>query len=77
MYIVYWTERAEAQSKEFDTNEMSLALVLMEKLRKQIGIRFISMSSEHPDCTSLLGVDSVSEGVLPNGLEYGWKKRRI
>lgn len=34
------------------------------------------MASEIVDCVTKLGVDCVVDGILPNGDNYDWKKRR-
>lgn len=40
------------------------------------GNRFVTIASENPDSIGLSGVDSVENGLLPNGEAYTWKKRR-
>ena len=40
------------------------------------GWKFVTIASENPNCTSLPGVDSVKDMILPNGAEYGYVKRR-
>jgi hypothetical protein len=77
MYMVYWTvvtaDACTPHEKLFETTEMAAAMQYMEALRKRQregeGLRFITMSSEHPD---LVG----SPGVDVTGPEYNWKKRR-
>lgn len=77
MYMVYWTMVEDGGhapgSQAFDTTEMVEAMAFMEALRKRQrageGVRFITMSSEHPDSVGHPGVDVT-------GADYDWKKRR-
>lgn len=77
MYMVYWTIADEGghapHAQAFDTSEMVKAMAFMEDLRKRQrageGVRFITMSSEHPDSVGHPGVDVT-------GADYDWKKRR-
>lgn len=77
MYMVYWTiveaDACTPHEKLFETAEMVEAMQYMETLRKRQregeGVRFITMSSEHPDLVGHPGVDVT-------GPEYSWKKRR-
>lgn len=75
--MVYWTVVGEAGStchaQAFDTAGMVPAMTFMEALRARQrageGIRFVTMSSEHPDSVGHPGVDVT-------GPDYNWKKRR-
>lgn len=77
MYMVYWTtienDIAEAQGQEFASDKMSAAMAFLEALRtrQRAGedIRFVTMSSEHPDSVGHPGVADPEPG-------YNWKKRR-
>ena len=77
MYMVYWTvvdgASKIAHAREFDSQDMASAMRLMEELRSQqrsgMGVRFITMSSEHPDSVG-------HPGVAEPGPDYHWKKRR-
>lgn len=40
------------------------------------GNRFVTIASENPNSVGQPGVDSVKDGVLPDGEEYTWRKRR-
>jgi hypothetical protein len=69
MFKVYWTDlEGKSIGKEF--TDMTLALSFTQELRNQYKRKFVTLCSENPDCTSLSGVDEVSE-------DYSWKKRRI
>jgi len=37
---------------------------------------FVTISGNGHDIVGMFGVDSVEEGVLPDGSIYNWKKRR-
>jgi hypothetical protein len=77
MYMVYWTtvegENSRPHAKPYDTGEMLAAMQFMEQLRTRQrageGVRFVTMSSEHPDSVGHPGVDVTGPG-------YKWKKRR-
>lgn len=68
------------KSQMFQTNEMDNAMELMADLRKarreHAGISFITLVSEHPDSVGEAGVDSIKNGMCPDGVEYTWMKRR-
>lgn len=87
MFRVYWTEQEtlEAQGvqvtptnhvcfKDFDLQQMSMALQFAETLRcrQRAGdaIRHITMSSENPYSIGKCG-------VADPPVDYAWKKRRI
>jgi len=75
MYRVYYTnEHGEARAYNEDTLEAALATA--EGLRRNVRNRFVTMASEDPNSIGKPGVDSVEDGVLPNGELYTWKKRR-
>jgi cystathionine beta-lyase family protein involved in aluminum resistance len=38
---------------------------------------FVTISGGGYDIVGRFGVDAVVAGVLPNGMDYNWKKRRI
>lgn len=77
MYMVYWTlvenDDASAQSRAFDSSEMSAAMKFMEELRTRQrageGVCFVTMSSENPHSVGHPGVADPHPG-------YDWKKRR-
>ena len=54
---------------------LNKALKMTEELRRE-GNTFVTMVSEDPNQIGKPGVDAVEEGVLPNGEEYTWRKRR-
>jgi len=74
MFKVYWTYGDETYSTDFDS--MTDALAECESLRKH-GCRFVTMVSEHTDQVGKMGVDAVTNGKCPDGVEYDWKKRRL
>lgn len=73
MFKVYWTYGEESYGICFD--KMTDALDHCKTLRES-GRIFVTMVSENPDSIGKSGVDSVEDGMLPNGDTYGWKKRR-
>ena len=75
MFKVYWTDQYGTVFGH-EIPDMTVALKTAQALRGD-GYRFVTMVSENPDSVGKAGVDSVEDGVLPNGDAYGWKKRRI
>jgi hypothetical protein len=73
VHRVYWTEDGCAQFEDFTSDGLGLCLKQCESLRQRrhdgSDIKFISISSEIPECTSLPGVGY-------NKTEFEWKKRR-
>lgn len=74
MFRVYWTDSAGA-AQASDATELSTVLKQTEDLRKA-GNRFVTMVSEDPNSVGLPGVDEITAGILPDGAEYSWRKRR-
>ena len=72
-YMVYWHYDNTPYSREFF--DMGEALVFMEHLRKS-GRSHVTLSSENTNQVGKMGVDSVENGVLPDGLEYIYKTGR-
>jgi hypothetical protein len=46
------------------------------KEKRRAGFSFVSLTSENPDSVGQPGVDSIKDGVLPDGENYTWMKRR-
>ena len=75
MYKVYWTdELGNPQAEEFDC--IDIALSTAKNLRDDGRFTHVTMSCENPDLVGKQGVDSIENGLLPNGDKYTWKKRR-
>ena len=55
--------------KLFRIEKMTDALNFTQDLRNVYQRRFVTMVSENPDCTNLLGVSEANT-------DYNWKKRR-
>ena len=74
MYRVYWTaEDGSARSEDYV--EMVAALTEANRLRNE-GRAYVAMVGELPNQVGKMGVDSVEDGHLPNGVAYTWKMRR-
>lgn len=78
MFVVYWAIMDEAGDripcmKEFETDEMTVALKFMEMLRAQqragVDISHVTMSSENPNSVGNPGVAEVNA-------DYSWTMRR-
>ncbi len=74
MFKVYWTDpTGQPCSQDFDGLTDALS---HSKYLRDIGRTFVTMVSENPDVVGKPGVDSVVDGVLPDGEAYTWMKRR-
>ena len=74
MYKIYWTD-FDNQAQGIYTSTLTGALRITEEKRKA-GYTFVTMVSEDPNSIGKPGVDSIVDGVLPDGSEYTWRKRR-
>jgi hypothetical protein len=74
MYRVYWTDFTNTPQGIY-TNTLTGALKVAEEKRKE-GFTFVTMVSEDPNSVGKPGVDSIIDGVLPDGNIYEWKMRR-
>jgi len=74
MFKVYWTDFSNTPQGIY-TNTLTGALRLAEE-KRQAGFTFVTMVSEDPNSVGRPGVDSVVDGVLPDGEAYTWMKRR-
>lgn len=74
MYKIYWTD-FDNQAQGIYANTLTRALRITEE-KRQAGYTFVGMVSEDPNSIGKSGVDSVEDGVLPDGTAYTWKKRR-
>lgn len=75
MYKIYWTSPTGAELSSVKT-DMGEALAVAKYARDE-GSTFVCMVSENPNLVGKQGVDEIKNGVLPDGTDYTWKKRRI
>ena len=74
MFKVYYTDSNNvANSLDFSDTDMKEALVAMQDLRAQ-NFSFVTMVSENPNSIGKPGVDSVKNGLTPDGIPYTWNK---
>lgn len=74
MYKVYWTDKdGKPDAEEF--SDLTIALKVSHSLRND-GFEHVVISSQVTNSVGKPGVDSVIDGVLPNGDVYEWKMRR-
>lgn len=78
-YVVYHLNNDEG---EWHPNfnyfvDMTDALRHTEFLRKDPQNQFVTLASQTNSIVGQMGVSSVKDGLLPDGTEYTWKKRRI
>lgn len=74
MFRVYWTDD-DGKAQALYVMGLNKALKMTEELRRE-GNTFVTMVSEDPNCVGKPGVDEITEGILPDGEEYTWRKRR-
>jgi hypothetical protein len=74
MYKIYWTDFTNT-SQGIYTSTLTGALRIVEEKRRE-GFTFVTMVSEDPNSIGRPGVDSIEDGLLPDGTEYTWRKRR-
>ena len=74
MFKVYYTD-SHGHAGSVDYAELADALTHAAQLRED-GNSFVTMVSENPNSVGKPGVDSVVDGLLPDGTVYEWKMRR-
>ena len=73
MFKVYYTDPVAKQCHSHDLDTLSEALRHTEGFR-QLGMTFVTMVSENPNSVGKTGVDSIVNGVCPDGVVYDWNK---
>jgi hypothetical protein len=77
MIVVFWLDaNGVTQHLELNADQLTEALKHCEVLRKQ-GNRHVTISSELGNSVGKPGVDTVADGMTPDGVAYTWKKRRL
>jgi hypothetical protein len=66
-YMVYWTNDGNDTARSGWFDDMTKALNFMQFLREKPDNKFVSMASECADNVGKIGVDSVVDGVCPDG----------
>ena len=71
---IYKVKFVDTDGKEFvrEFDNLSPAMEWAKTLTE-----FVTISGGEFDIVGKFGVDSVESNILPNGLTYEWKKRRI
>ena len=74
MFKVYWTDKdGKPDAEEF--SDLTQALKVSHSLRND-GFEHVVLSSQVTNSVGKPGVDSIIDGVLPDGNIYEWKMRR-
>jgi len=74
-FMVFWIDGdCVTRSRHFYSENMTLALKLMDELRKNSENSYVSMASQNSSSIGKTGVSSVEDGKLPSGEEYDWSK---
>lgn len=74
MFRVYWTDE-DGRAQALYVQGLTKVLKITEDLRRA-GNTFVTMVSADPNQVGKPGVDEITEGILPDGAEYSWRKRR-
>lgn len=71
MYKVSW--EVEGLKQEVEHSSLDLAMEHAKKLNL-----FVHITSNQSEFTLVgkFGVDSIQDGICPDGVEYSWRKRR-
>ena len=75
MFKIYWTDKYGVVKGELSA-DLIFALKLTEQLRRD-GNSFVTMVSEDPNSVGKPGVDTIKDGMCPDGVAYSWVKRRL
>ena len=73
-YTIYWTLGGYPGS--LVTEDLGHALRTMEGMRQAPGYSAVTFCSENADQVGKTGVDTVKNGVLPDGKDYVYKTGR-
>ena len=71
---IYKVKYTDAQGKVYEREFDNLAPAM--DWAKTLSY-FVTITGGNYDIVGKFGVDAIESGVLPNGLTYEWKKRRI
>ncbi len=74
MNRVYWTEDGQIKHQDFD--DVIASLKFTHRLRNNPAASLIATAIQDDIVVGGLGVDAITNGTLPSGEPYGWKKRR-
>ena len=74
-FKIYYTDPLTDFSHSHNVETLGEALEYTEGFRK-LGMTFVTMVSENANSVGKPGVDSIKDGVCPDGVAYTWMKRR-
>ncbi len=75
MIVLYWIDQDLPCSLMYKDSDLTVVLNEAKRLRTNQK-KHVCISSEPENCTTLMGVDSIEDGLTPEGEKYGWTKRR-
>jgi hypothetical protein len=70
MYKVIWKINDDQFEREFDNLEPAM------EWAKSLAL-FVTITGGEFEIVGKFGVDSIKDGLCPDGIDYSWKKRRI
>ena len=73
MFKIYYTDPVSGDSHGHELESLTEALRYAEGFRK-LGMIYVTMVSENPDSVGKAGVDSIVDGLCPDGVAYDWNK---
>jgi hypothetical protein len=81
-FMVYWMEDSGShlgvsrqQFEFFKPEEMTEALNFMNELRKREDVEFVTFVGQNADSVGKAGVDTIANGMTPDGHKYEWSKQ--
>lgn len=73
--VVFWLmTNGEPSCAKFESTQLTQALKLADLHRRQ-GMSHVTISSEMPGNVGKPGVDTVEDGMTPDGQPYTWSKQ--
>ena len=73
MFKIYYTDPDTDLPHVRTVNTLPQALSACEEFRK-IKMTFVTMVAEDPNCVGKPGVDTIKDGLCPDGVAYDWNK---
>lgn len=72
MYKVSWEENGLEKNQDFENLDLAMSHA------KNLNL-FVEIKGVNSPFTMVghFGVDSVKDGICPDGVEYSWRKRRL
>lgn len=73
MFKIYYTDPDTDFPHVRTVEKLMDAIHACEQFRK-LGMTFVTMVAEDPNCVGKPGVDEIKDRTCPDGVEYDWNK---